>query len=193
MIYILEDFMNSLRTRLDRTLAAVLVVDIQERMVAAMESALLARMLNRAVALLQGAQALGLPVLVTEQYPKGLGRTIEQIASALPEGAPVIEKIEFSCAVPEVMERLKERRQVLLCGMEAHVCVFQTARDLLEKGWVPYLCADALLSRTAEDRQIGLERARELGAVVTTVECALFDMLGKAGTPEFKRVSAAVR
>jgi nicotinamidase-related amidase len=77
--------------------------------------------------------------------------------------------------------------------METHVCVFQTARDFLARGLVPYLCADALLSRNAEDKQWGLERARDLGAVVTTAEGALFDLLGRAGTPEFKAVSVAVR
>ena len=185
--------MDALRMRLDRSKAAVLVVDIQERMVAAMDKEKLARMLNRTRALLEGAKALGLPVVVTEQYPKGLGPTMAEVTQALPEGTRAIEKLEFSCAVPPVLERLAGRPQVLLCGMETHVCVFQTARDLLEKGAVPYLCADAILSRTDEDRRWGLERARDLGAVVTTVESALFDLLVKAGTPEFKKVSAAVK
>lgn len=185
--------MDALRFRLDRSKAAVLVVDIQERMVAAMDKEKLARLLNRTRALLEGAKALGLPAVVTEQYPKGLGPTVAEVASALPDGTRAIEKSEFSCAVPAVVEKLSGRPQVLVCGMEAHVCVFQTARDLLERGFVPYLCADALLSRTDEDRHWGLERARDLGAVVTTVEGALFDLLGCAGTPEFKRVSAAVK
>lgn len=185
--------MDPLRFRLDRSKAAVLVVDIQERMVAAMDPERLARMLKRTRALLEGAQALGLPVLVTEQYPKGLGPTVAEVAGALPPGTRPVEKTDFSCATPAVVEGLGGRPQVLLCGMETHVCVFQTARDLLERGSVPYLCADALLSRTEEDRRWGLERARDLGAVVTTVEGALFDLLGCAGTPEFKRVSAAVK
>ncbi|HEY3445041.1 MAG TPA: isochorismatase family protein [Myxococcales bacterium] len=185
--------MDPLRMRLDRAKTALLVVDIQERMVAAMDPKLFPRMLNRTLALLEGAKAMGLRVVVTEQYPKGLGHTIREVVSALPEGVQAIEKLEFSCAVPAALERIGDRPQVLLCGMESHVCVFQTARDLLEKEFVPYLCADAILSRTPEDRQIGLERAREIGAVVTTTESALFDLLGKAGTPEFKRVSAAVK
>ncbi len=185
--------MDPLRMKLDPRQAAILVVDIQERMVAAMEPERLARMLNRSRALLEGAKAMDLPVVVTEQYPKGLGPTVPGIASALPQGLRPIEKVEFSCVVPAVREALSKRTQILLCGMETHVCVFQTARDLLLEGKVPYLCADAILSRTEEDRCWGLERARDLGAVITTVEGALFDLLGRAGTPEFKRVSAAVK
>ena len=185
--------MDPLRTRLDRTEAALLVVDIQERMCAAMDPEKLARMTNRARALIVGAGALGLPVVVTEQYSKGLGPTLEPLRAALPEAARSVEKNQFSCSLPEVLEALCGRRQVLLCGMETHVCVFQTARDFLEKGIVPYLCADALLSRTEEDKRWGLERCRDLGAVVTTAEGALFDLLGCAGTPEFKAVSAAVK
>jgi nicotinamidase-related amidase len=179
--------------RLDRQKACLLVVDIQEKMCAAMERESLARLVNRTRALIEGAKALELPIIATEQYPKGLGPTIPEVRSSLPEGARPVEKTEFSCAVPGVMRAIGTRQQVLLCGMETHVCVFQTARDLSEMGLVPYLCADALLSRTPEDRQIGLERAREIGAVVTTVEGALFDLLGRAGTPEFKKVSAAVK
>jgi nicotinamidase-related amidase len=185
--------MDALRMKLERGRTALLVIDIQERMVAAMDPERLARMQNRSLALIEGAKALELPVIVTEQYPRGLGPTVEAIRAALPEGTTPVEKIDFSCAVEPVMQRLAGREQVLLCGMETHVCVFQTARDLLQRGLVPYLCADALLSRTEEDRQIGLARCRDIGAVVTTVEGALFDLLERAGSPEFKRISAAVK
>ncbi|MGC4113580.1 MAG: isochorismatase family protein [Myxococcales bacterium] len=185
--------MDPLRMRLDRAKTALMVVDLQERMVAAMDPKLVPRMFNRVRALLEGAKAMGLRVVVTEQYPQRLGHTVAEVSAALPEGLAAIEKLEFSAAVPAAMERLGDRPQVLICGVESHVCVFQTARDLLERDFVPYLCADAILSRTPEDRAIGLERARDLGAVITTTESALFDLLGKAGTPEFKRVSAAVK
>lgn len=185
--------MDPLRTRLDRAKAALLVVDIQERLTPAMSPERLARVLNRSLALIEGAKALGLPIVLTEQYPKGLGRTHPEIARALPEEVRPIEKIDFSCAVPETMQRLAGRSQIVLCGMETHVCVFQTTRDLLERGLVPYLCADAICSRAEEDRAFGLERCRELGAVITTAESALFDLLGRAGSPEFKRISAAVK
>ena len=185
--------MDPLRMRLDRSKAALLVVDIQERLCQAMPPERLARVLNRSAALIEGAKALGLPVVVTEQYPKGLGPTHAALAGALPPGARPVEKIDFSCAVADVMAQLAGRSQVLMCGMEAHVCVFQTARDLAEKRIVPFLCADAACSRTEEDRAFGIERCREVGAVVTSVEGALFDLLGRAGTPEFKRISAAVK
>lgn len=178
--------------RLDRGNAALLVVDIQERLCAAMEPKALERMVKRSIAAIAGAKALGLPIVVTEQYPKGLGPTLPAIKEALGEARPV-EKVSFSCALDEVVAKLGGRKQVLVVGMETHVCVFQTARDLSERGLTPFLCADALLSRTEEDRQVGLELGRGAGAVVTSVEAALFDLLGRAGTPEFKAISAAVK
>jgi nicotinamidase-related amidase len=178
--------------RLDRQNAALLVVDIQERLCAAMDPKALERMVKRAIAAITGAKALGLPIAVTEQYPKGLGGTLAALKEALGDVRPV-EKLSFSCALDEVIEKLGGRKQVLLVGMETHVCVFQTARDLAERGLTPYLCADALLSRTEGDRQVGLELGRGAGAVVTSVEAALFDLLGRAGTAEFKAISAAVK
>jgi len=185
--------MDPLRMRLQREKTAVLVIDIQERLTAAMDPEKLTPMVQRSRALVEGGRALGLPVIVTEQYPKGLGPTVDTLKAVLADAWSPVEKTQFSCALPQVLERLQGRTQVLLCGMETHVCVFQTARDLCERGLVPYLCADALLSRREEDRFWGLERARDVGAVVTTVEGALFDLLGCAGTPEFKKVSALVR
>jgi nicotinamidase-related amidase len=178
--------------RLQRDQATLLVVDIQERMCAAMERDALDRMLNRAAAAIVGARALGLPILVTEQYPKGLGPTHSLVRMQLGDYAPV-EKMEFTACVPDVATKLGDRKQVLVLGMETHICVFQTVRDLADKGYTPFLCADAVLSRHPEDRRVGLELCREAGAHLVTVEAALFDMLGCAGTPEFKKVSAAVR
>jgi len=178
--------------KLDRGGTALLVIDVQERLCAAMDRDLLDRLMNRTVAAIRGARAMGVPVIATEQYPKGLGPTASLVKAELGGEAPV-EKIEFSAAVDQVMRRLEGRTQVLVTGMETHVCVFQTVRDLAARGVQPYLCADAALSRTEEDRRVGLDLCREAGAVITTVEAALFDLLGKAGTPEFKAVSNAVR
>jgi nicotinamidase-related amidase len=172
--------------------AALLVVDIQERLCTAMEKEPLERMIKRTGAAIEGAKALKLPILVTEQYPKGLGPTHPQVRERLGELKPV-EKLEFSAATPEVLAGLQGRKQVLLAGMETHICVFQTARDLVEKGFEVSLLADAVQSRSAEDRRVGFELCKEVGARVTTVESALFDMLGRAGSPEFKLISAAVR
>ncbi|PTL78209.1 isochorismatase family protein [Vitiosangium sp. GDMCC 1.1324] len=178
--------------RLKRDQTALLVIDIQERLCAAMERDALDRMINRTNAVIEGAKALELPIIVTEQYPKGLGPTHSLVKMRLGSYSAV-EKVEFSACVPDVAARLGERKQVLLVGMETHVCVFQTVRDLTEKGFTPLLCADAVMSRYAEDRRVGLEMCRDAGAHIVTVEAALFDLLGCAGTPEFKKVSAAVR
>lgn len=181
------------RHRLNRERAALLVVDVQEKLARAMNPAAFERVLNRTLAAINGAKALGIPIVVTEQYPKGLGATLPQIKEALAEAAAPIEKIDFSCVVDPVMQRLGGRAQVLVAGMETHVCVFQTLRDLADRNVQAYLLADASLSRTEEDKRIGVELAKEVGTVVTSVETALFDLLKRAGTPEFKAVSAAVK
>ncbi len=178
--------------RLVRGKAALLVIDLQERLAAAMPGPSLERVVNRTRAAIAGAKALGLPVVATEQYPKGLGPTLPSIREALGD-ARAVEKVQFSCALPEVLSALGDRTQILVTGMETHVCVFQTVRDLAERGLTPFLCADAVLSRTELDRDVGLALCGKAGAVTTTVEAALFDLLGRAGTPEFKQISAAVK
>jgi nicotinamidase-related amidase len=180
------------KLRMEREKAALLVIDVQERLCAAMDRDQLDRLMNRTVAAIRGARALGIPVVATEQYPKGLGPTSGLVKVELGEERPV-EKIEFSATVDEVMRRLGGRTQVMVTGMETHVCVFQTVRDLVGRGVQPFLCVDAALSRSDEDRRVGVELCKEAGAVITTVETALFDLLGKAGTAEFKAISNAVR
>ncbi len=178
--------------RLIAARSALLVVDIQERLCSAMEPQALERMLKRTNAAIEGAKTLQFPIFVTEQYSKGLGPTHAQVRERLGGRKPV-EKLVFSAAVPEVLAALEGRRQVLLVGMETHICVFQTARELVENGFEVWVCADAVLSRSEEDRRVGLELCKEVGARVTTVESALFDMMVRAGSPEFKAISAAVR
>lgn len=175
-----------------RESSALLIVDVQERLAQAMPAERLARLLNRTLAAIEGARALGLPVIVTEQYPKGLGRTARPIAERLAD-VRVIEKLEFSALVPGVLEALTGRPQVLVVGMETHVCVFQTVRALSRAGLSPYLAVDAVLSRTETDYRVGIDLCREAGAQLTTVEAALFDALRVAGGPEFKAISAAVK
>jgi nicotinamidase-related amidase len=178
--------------RLKREDAALLVVDVQERLCRAMPPARVERLVNRTLALIEGARVLGLPVAFTEQYPMGLGHTIEPIRSKLGQ-AQRFEKVRFSSVSADLLAALSQRRSVLIAGMEAHVCVYQTARDLVERGLIPFLCRDAIISRADEDREAGLALAQQGGAVITTVECALFDLLGEAGTPEFRALSAAVK
>lgn len=184
--------METNRLKLDRARCALLVVDIQERLCAAMNDEALSRVLNRIRALLTGAQALSIPVALTEQYPKGLGPTLSAVRQHAPAATP-IEKLRFSAAIPEVREALKGRDQVLIAGMEAHVCVFQTVRDLCAEGTGVFVCADGVLSRASADLQVGLDLCRSAGAVTTSAEAALFDLLEAAGTPEFKAISQAVR
>lgn len=178
--------------RFRRESAALLVVDLQERLAAAMPPEALARVVRRAVAAVEGARALGLPIVVTEQYPKGLGPTVAALRERI-EGFAPIEKLRFSAWVPEVRALLAGRPQVLVVGMEAHVCVFQTVRDLAEAGLTPFLARDAVLSRTQEDLEVGLSLCEGAGAIITSVEAALFDALIEAGGPVFKAVSAAVK
>jgi nicotinamidase-related amidase len=184
--------MAALQQRLDRSTACVLVVDVQERLVPVMWNFASVEKYCRAMIL--AGRDLGMPVLATEQYPKGLGSTHPSIREALP-AAPLV-KMHFSCgADPAFSQALAAtgRKQVIVVGIETHVCVFQTVRDLLGLGYEVYVCADAVTSRFEEHRRIALEQMRGLGAVVTSAETAIFDLLHVCGTPEFKRVSALVR
>jgi hypothetical protein len=157
-----------------------------------MEPNALGRVLGRTRALIEGAKALGLPIACTEQYPKGLGPT-EASIGALLQGVKPVEKMRFSAAIAPVLDTLEGRSQILVAGMEAHICVYQTARDLMELGNAPIVLTDAVISRTEEDRRVGLDLCAGAGVVLSTVESALFDMLGAADAPEFKRISKAVR
>ncbi len=180
--------------KLDPARALILVVDVQERLCPAMPPDALSRLVKYTQALLGGARELGLPVLATEQYPKGLGATLPALRERLP--SPPLAKLHFSCAADPGFAAALEatrRRQVVLAGMEAHVCVFQTARDLVAAGYEVHVCADAVASRSEEHRRIGIELAREVGAIVTTAETAIFDLLHDAATPEFKKVSPLVK
>lgn len=183
-------------TRLVRERTALLVIDVQERLCAAMDPLRLAAVRRNTVILLEAAKVLGLPVLVTEQYPKGIGPTLAELAAAFPEGQSVIEKVCFSCADSDkFMESLRDsgRDQLLLTGMETHVCVFQTARDLARDGFTPHVVEDAVISRTEENRAIGLGLMERAGATRTGTETALFDLLGRAGTPEFKAIAPLIK
>jgi nicotinamidase-related amidase len=178
--------------RLDRTKACVVAVDVQEKLVPAMWN--FAPVEKYVKAMILAARELGLPVIATEQYPKGLGATVPSVREAL--GSAPLVKMDFSCgADPTFMRTLEAtgRRQAILVGIESHVCVFQTARDLLERGYEVFVCADAVTSRTEDHRRTALHALRAMGAFVTTAETALFELLGVCGTPEFKRISALVR
>ena len=170
---------------LQRDRAALIVVDVQEGF---RPYASFAGVAESARRLLAAARILGLPALVSEQYPKGLGQT----APELEVGEEIlIEKTIFSAARAEGFD-LKDRSQAIVCGIETHVCVSQTAHDLLGQGVEVHVPADAVGSRHQLDYERGLERLERAGAVVSTVESALFELLERAGTPEFKEVQRLI-
>jgi isochorismate hydrolase len=179
--------------RLKRTQAVLLMVDIQEKLLPAMHES--ARVLQHAARLAKGAQILGVPVWVTEQYRKGLGPTVPELVSAIAGFAP-IEKMAFSAlGAPGLRRRFRDLniQQAIICGIEAHVCVAQTCLDLLEIDLQPFIVADAVSSRNPEDCRIGLERMRHAGAVVVSAEMVLFELLERADTPEFKQILPLVK
>ena len=172
--------------RLTAENTALVVVDVQERLMAAMTRR--AETIAGVQKLLGAARVLKLPVVLTAQYPKGLGPVCPEILEAA-LGIPVLEKLEFSCyGSAEFVRTVKDlrRQRILLCGVEAHVCVQQTAIDLLADGRSVYVCADAICSRRDLDCQVALDRMCDCGAVITTVESAVFELLRAAGTEQFK-------
>lgn len=178
---------------LDRNHTALLVIDIQARVHAAM--CFRQQVEENAAKLLRGFQILSVPIFVTEQYPKGLGPTIPAIAEILPETAP-LQKMSFSsCGSAELMQKLQTGsvQQIVLCGIETHVCVSQTAHDLLASGLQVHVVADAVSSRRESDHRHALERMRTAGALLTTTEAALFELLVRADIAEFKAISALVK
>ena len=146
--------------------------------------------------MVRGAQILDLPILWTEQVPEKLGETIPQIREPLQQTCQPIAKISFSCCGNQpFMTQLKSlnRNQILITGLETHVCVYQTTRDLLDLGYNVQVVADAVSSRAAENKQLGLERMKEAGATITSTEMALFELLRVAEGPKFKAISQLVK
>lgn len=175
--------------KLDRERAALVVIDVQEAFRKAIPG--FDDVARGVAALIRGAEAVGVPVVVTEQYSKGLGRTVPEVADQLPQGVEPIEKVCFSAAEAEGFD-LGGREQALVCGVEAHVCVNQTVLDLLEEGIEVHVALDAVGSRFPESKSVGIEKARRAGAVITNVETALFELVGRAGTDEFKEIQQVV-
>lgn len=179
--------------RIVRKKAALAVVDIQERLLPAIFEK--ERVVQNSVRLIKGAAAMKLPIVATEQYRKGIGPTVPEIAGAIPGFAP-IEKLAFSCCGADGFLAALEKAgvtDIVLCGIEAHVCVTQTCLDLLDKGCRVFVVADACSSRTPENHRIGLGRMRDAGAIIVSTEMILFDLLDRAGTEEFKQVLTLVK
>ncbi len=177
---------------LSRHESRLLIVDVQEKLVSKIVQ--LERMLANCRMLIQGAKILSVPVFATEQYPKGLGKLVPQLSELLDKPS---EKLRFSCA--EVLdwgtaaEQADDRYQIVVAGMEAHVCVLQTVLDLLGNGYQVYVVADAVSSRTEFDWKIALDRMSAAGATIVTTESVLFEWCEVSGTPEFKQISQLIK
>jgi nicotinamidase-related amidase len=183
---------------LSRERAALLVVDVQERLSAAMPEEVLGQVVRNLGILVDAAKRLGLPIVVTEQYRKGLGPTLRPLEDAI-ASAPNLhrfDKLEFSAiacgGVAALVPKLK-RDQWIVAGMETHVCIYQTARGLVERGHQVHVVADAVSSRSKANWKIGLGLVERAGAIITSTETAVLDLLGRAGDDDFKALSKAIR
>ncbi|HSK00705.1 MAG TPA: isochorismatase family protein [Kofleriaceae bacterium] len=187
---------------LSRHRAALLVIDIQERLIPAMPEEIAAQVVRNTSILIDAAARLGLPIVVSQQYPKGLGATapaIEEALAAAGTGGAAIhrfDKLEFSVAAAPAFAALLPRLgrdQWIVAGMEAHVCVYQSARDLAARGMAVHVAADAVCSRAKASWRTGLQLAERAGAIATSTEVCVFDLLGRAGSDEFRALSKAIK
>lgn len=173
--------------------SVLVVIDMQERLVPAMQAP--ARTLKNAKLLLTAAHACSVPTILTEQYPKGLGSTVPEIIAAAGD-SPIIEKLHFSCMEDAEFERAfkrTNRKQAVLAGMEAHICVVQTAASLIESGYEVFVVSDATASRTVDSEIACQTRLTASGAYMVTTEMVIFEWLGKAGTPAFKSLLPLIK
>ena len=181
---------------IDAAKSSLLIVDVQERLLPAMANA--EDVVKRGSILLHAAKALDVPVTVSEQYPKGLGRTVDALHE-LVGNAPVFEKLNFSCWRDDDLRKhftahhAGGRPQGIIAGIEAHVCVAQTAIDLAQAGFGVFVVADAVSSRAEASVSLALARMGQSGIEVINTEMAVFELLAKAGTPEFKALSGLIK
>jgi nicotinamidase-related amidase len=183
---------------LSRSRAALLVVDIQDRLLPAMPEDALAAVMRNSAILIQAADQLGVPIVVSQQYPRGLGATARPIEDALAaaRGVHRFDKLEFSAAAAPAFAALAprlRRDQWIVCGMETHVCVYQSARDLVARGWDVHVATDAVCSRTPANREVGLGLMARAGAIPSSTEVCVFDLLGRAGSDEFRALSKVIK
>lgn len=179
---------------MERDRSALLIVDVQSRLVPVMTDP--RRVIDNCAILLQAARRLEIPLLVSEQYPRGIGPTVDELRRHVPEGDAVVEKSHFACsAEPLAMTRIEAlgRRQIVIAGIEAHICVLQTALGLRQKGFEVFVVADASASRKAGNETLAAARLRQAGVEIVSTEMVVFEWLHKAGTPEFKELSGLIR
>ena len=182
--------------RITKENTAALFVDLQERLIPAMDGG--EEVVRRSVILLEGLKAMGIPMLFLRQYPKGLGDIVPELRAAMEDATP-FDKLAYSAmgdeAIAAEFAKLKTQgiQNILVCGVESHVCVLQSCIDLVAAGFQPLLVADCVTSRNAYDKKIALKRAIQENILLTTVESALFELCVIAGTDEFKAISKLVR
>lgn len=177
---------------LHRNESLLFIIDVQERLAPAMKYK--DRVVENVNTLIHTANEMDMPILVTEQYPKGLGPTVAEISNGLKE-AQVFEKVLFSACTDEVVRALGEekREKIIVVGMETHVCVLQSVRELLKLNYDVFVVCDAVSSRFEENHRNGLDLMGDMGAVITNTETVLFDLLKRAGTPEFRALSKLIK
>ncbi|HEX8139955.1 MAG TPA: hydrolase [Pyrinomonadaceae bacterium] len=179
---------------LDQARTALVIIDMQEAFRSSISD--FAETAARIALVAHAAQLLGLPLIVTEQYPKGLGRTATEIRTVLPASLEVIEKTAFSSCGAGPFETELERtgaRHVLVCGIEAHICVNQTTHDLLARGLKVHLLTDCITARAAQNRQVALLKMQQSGAIPSSTEMALFELLRDARHEQFKAIQKLIK
>jgi nicotinamidase-related amidase len=179
---------------LDRSSSVLVVIDVQERYVPHLHEG--PRVVEAVRRLIEGAKLVGVPILATEQYPQGLGHTAPAVRQALPADVTPTQKLTMSClGEPKFVDQLLAtgRRQVVVCGIEGHACVNQTANQLLERDFAVHLVIDAISSRYVSDYQIAVDRLLRAGATPTTVESVLLEWVRSAEAPEFQPIRALIR
>lgn len=179
---------------LDKEKSALVVVDLQEAFRFPIND--FAEIASRTSIAVRGFQILNLPIIVTEQYPKGLGRTAEEILLSLPQDFEIIEKTAFSsCGASAFMEKLRETgaKQIVLCGLETHVCINQTAHDLLNEGFEVHILTDCVSSRFTNDKETALNKMQMSGVVPSCVEMALFELMKDARHEQFKEIQGLIK
>lgn len=176
---------------------AFIMIDIQEKLVKAAHNG--GDVAQNAVKLAKTANILGLKTIVTEQYPKGLGGTVSEVADSLPENAFVLEKTSFSALLEDsVLQKIKELKtegitQIFICGIETHICLLQTVQDLIKEGFEVHVVKNASSSRSKDEHKTGLELMKKYGAYLTTVEVVLFELLKTSKHPQFKEIQNLIK
>ena len=179
---------------LDSSKTVLVIVDLQEAFRSPIND--FAQIVSRTATVVRGFQILNLPIIITEQYPKGLGRTAEEVLFSMPPDFEFVEKTAFSsCGSPAFMEKLRATgaSQVVLCGLETHVCVNQTAHDLLNENYAVHLLTDCVSSRFTPDREVALKKMQASGVVPSSVEMALFELMTDARHEQFKEIQNLIK